>query len=203
MKHGRADDATKEMAALYALGALTPLEAAAFDRHLADGCDTCRTELRAFDSVVADLGLGAPQTEPPSGLRERLLSSIDSGRHADPAPAASADTKPPLLTIRADEGEWMAAAEGVFVKTLFADEASGTVTTMVKMSPGARLPMHRHLGIEQCLMLDGDFHVNDQVFHKGDYHCAKEGSLHETLFTETGALFLIVSQHGFEVVDTI
>src|SRR5215469_7913419 len=100
MKHSRADDATKEMAALYALGALSQLEAAAFDRHLVEGCETCRVELRVFDTIVADLGLAAPQSAPPSGLRQRLLSSLDSGRHADPAPAASAEAKPPLLTIR-------------------------------------------------------------------------------------------------------
>jgi len=199
MKHNSADDATKEMAALYALGALTQLEAAAFDQHLTEGCEACRIELRAFDSIVVNLGLGVAQADPPATLREKLLGSIRTDSR-DQAESAPTDTNPQLLTIRADEGEWMPAAEGVSVKTLFADEASGTVTTMVKMSPGARLPMHRHLGIEQCLMLDGDFHVNDQVFHKGDYHCAKKGSLHETLFTENGALFLIVSQKGFEVV---
>jgi anti-sigma factor ChrR (cupin superfamily) len=207
MKHRCADDAAKETAALYAMGALTQLEASAFDRHLAEGCETCTAELRMFDSVVDNLGFAAACTDPPSRLREKLLDSLDGGTAqmgaAKSRPAHLANSKPELLTVRANEGEWKETATGVFVKRLFADEASGTVTTMVRMLPGASLPMHRHLGIEQCLMLDGDFHVNEHVFRKGDYHCAPKGSVHETLFTENGALFLIVSQKGFEVVDPV
>jgi anti-sigma factor ChrR (cupin superfamily) len=206
MKHTTADDAAKETVALYALGALTQLEASAFDRHIAEGCETCRTELRSFDSVVGNLGLGAANTDPPLRLREKLLTSLDgetvyqtSGKPAQSLQAPELQ----LLTVRAHEGEWKETAQGVFVKWLFSDEASGIVTTMVRMMPGTSLPMHRHLGMEQCLMLDGDFHVNEHVFHKGDYHCAPKGSVHETLFTETGALFLIVSQTGFEVVESV
>ena len=41
---------------------------------------------------------------------------------------------------------------GVYSKKLYED-ASGRMTTLTKMEPGARLPDHRHVGIEQSLVL--------------------------------------------------
>src|SRR5262252_5335837 len=105
MKHASADDAAKETAALYALGALSQLEASAFHNHLAEGCETCLSEVRSFDSVVGNLGLGAILAEPPSGLREKLLSSLVNGsnleRSETPAAKRPHEPKPQLFTVRA------------------------------------------------------------------------------------------------------
>src|SRR5215471_12932003 len=110
MKHASADDAAKETAALYALGALTQLEASAFDNHLAEGCETCLSEVRSFDSVVGNLGLGAIESEPPSRRRQKLLSPVNNGRDLEgpekPAAKRPHELKPQLFTVRADEGEW-------------------------------------------------------------------------------------------------
>ena len=74
MKHTFGTDELRDRAALYALGALSQQEARAFDDHLDEGCEVCRTEVRGFDSVVESLGLGAAEIAPPSAARDKLLA---------------------------------------------------------------------------------------------------------------------------------
>lgn len=62
-------------AAAYALGALEPAEAEAFERHL-QGCAVCRDELAAFEEVVHALPASAPQHPAPKRLRRRVLRAV-------------------------------------------------------------------------------------------------------------------------------
>lgn len=74
---------THALSGAYALDALSPEEAAAFEQHLA-GCDPCRAEVSEFREVVARLGARAAET-PPSTLRERVLTQADRTRQDPPA----------------------------------------------------------------------------------------------------------------------
>jgi anti-sigma-K factor RskA len=76
MEHKLATEEIKDQAALYALGALSQIEARAFENHMADGCDVCRAEVAEFDGVVGVLGLGAPAASPPAYLRDLLTERI-------------------------------------------------------------------------------------------------------------------------------
>lgn len=62
-------------AAAYALGALEPLEADGFYRHL-ESCVVCRDELAALQRVADALPMAAPQYAVPSGLRRRVLRAV-------------------------------------------------------------------------------------------------------------------------------
>ena len=62
-------------AAAYALGALEPAEAEAFERHLV-GCAVCRDELAAFEGVVRELPMAAPQYPAPKRLRGQVLRAV-------------------------------------------------------------------------------------------------------------------------------
>ncbi|KAB2917845.1 MAG: cupin [Hyphomicrobiaceae bacterium] len=44
---------------------------------------------------------------------------------------------------------------GCYVKTLLLDKATGLATVLMKMDPGAVLPDHEHVLIEQTYMLEG------------------------------------------------
>ena len=46
---------------------------------------------------------------------------------------------------------------GVYIKRLYEDP-SGRQTTLTRMEPGAKLPRHRHVGIEQSYVLAGTVH---------------------------------------------
>src|SRR5215471_6162009 len=76
MEHKLATDEIREQAALYALGALSQIEARAFENHLADGCEVCQAEVSGFDGVVGELGLAAPPASPSAHLRDQLMARI-------------------------------------------------------------------------------------------------------------------------------
>jgi anti-sigma-K factor RskA len=62
-------------AAAYALGALEPAEAQAFERHI-ESCAVCRDEVAAFALVADALPLAAHQHAPPRGLRRRVMREV-------------------------------------------------------------------------------------------------------------------------------
>ena len=202
MKHEAEIEACQTQMAAYALGVLDPDEAQAFEAHLAEGCEHCAAELREFERVVAALGCATPQVEPSASVREKLLTRLSEDAPSELTSSTHRDTSlRGMVFVRASQGEWHELSEGMFVKQLFADKKAGTVTTLVKMLPGARVPRHRHHGVEQCLVLEGDFHVGDEVFGPGDFQCALPGSLHDSLYTAGGALVLIVAPADYQPLD--
>jgi hypothetical protein len=200
MSHHIAAEEVALQAALHALGALPEDEARAFEQHLAEGCEVCQAEVQSYQLLVEKLAFGAPFIEPPASARDRLFEELKGQHSLQPAPSPDRQRLGNSLTIRANEGEWREKWEGVFVKRLFKDEAKGTVTTLFKMLPGASLPTHRHIGVEECLVLEGDYHINGEVLGAGDYHCALPDSVDETLTTIGGTMFLIVSPERMAAV---
>ena len=197
MSHTTADEEAAGRAALHALGALEGEEAREFERHVAAGCEACAAELREFEAVVADLGQAAPEAEPPAGVRERLLALVAGGG------TNVRGESPGFLVVRAGEGEWRPTGDpGVSFKLLYADQGAGTVTTLVRMEPGSRIRSHRHLGVEQCLVLEGDVRSGAVGMTAGDFNCSMPGSVHEELISDGGALLLLVSPESYEPVGT-
>ena len=196
MSHTTVDEEAAGRAALYALGALEGDEAREFEEHLARGCEACAAELREFDAVAADLGLAAPEAEPPAGVRARLLALVSEERGGGVSGVA-----PGFLVVRAGEGRWLPTDDaGVSLKVLFADRERGTVTTLVRMEPGSRIRSHRHLGVEQCLVLEGDVRSGRVGMKAGDFNCSMPGSVHEELVSDGGALLLLVSPEHYEPI---
>lgn len=196
MNHTTVDEEAAGRAALYALGALEGEEAREFEEHLAAGCAACEAELREFEAVAGDLGLAAPEAEPPAGVRARLLAHVSENEGGSDAGLA-----PGFLVLRAGEGLWRPTDDaGVSFKLLFADRERGTVTTLVRMEPGSRIRSHRHLGVEQCLVLEGDVRSGAIAMTAGDFNCSLPGSVHEELMTDNGALLLLVCPEHYEPV---
>ena len=77
MRHDSITEDGQELAALYALGALSQHEARAFESHLHDGCDACKAEIEKFESVVGTLGFSTEPAAPPAYLRDLLAARID------------------------------------------------------------------------------------------------------------------------------
>ena len=219
MSHTTIDEEQAGRAALYALGALEGDEAREFEEHLLAGCEACAAELREFEAVSDDLALAAPEAEPPAGVRARLLALVseeggESGAGDGPnllkEPARgglplglSPDAAPGFLVVRSGDGKWRPTDDaGVTFKLLFADGERGTVTTLVRMEPGSRIRSHRHLGVEQCLVLEGDVRSGHVGMTAGDFNCSMPGSVHEELVTDGGALLLLVSPERYEPIET-
>lgn len=67
---------------------------------------------------------------------------------------------------------------GVEVKVLY-EEPTGRRTTLTRFAPGARLPRHRHVGLEQSFVLEGTLVDEDGACAAGQFVWRRPGSVHE------------------------
>jgi anti-sigma factor ChrR (cupin superfamily) len=200
MNHRAADNKTRETAASYALGVLGLEEAREFEEHLTGGCSVCRSELDAFAATVSALAFSTAEQQPPRETRSKLLSSLNNDgncKQVDSMVASAAQ----FVSIRGAEGEWRELQEGVLMKQLYVDHSIGLATSLVKMLPGTSLPRHRHNGVEQFYVIEGDCHVHGETLGAGDYHRAEAGSIHNTTYTLQGTMFLLVAPVTYEVLE--
>jgi anti-sigma factor ChrR (cupin superfamily) len=85
--------------------------------------------------------------------------------------------------------EWEATRfPGVEIKMLYKGP-SGNQTTLTRMAPGARLPDHRHTGVEQSFVLEGTLVDDDGACTAGNFVHRKPGSVHNA-WTPDGCLVL-------------
>jgi anti-sigma-K factor RskA len=73
------DNALHELTAGYALDALEPADARAYEQHLAH-CPRCQAELAAVSAAAGALAFGVAPAEPPAALRERILAAARAER---------------------------------------------------------------------------------------------------------------------------
>jgi glyoxylate utilization-related uncharacterized protein len=79
---------------------------------------------------------------------------------------------------------------GVEAKTLVVDKETGVVTALMKFAPGARLPDHEHMRIEQTYVLEGSLVCGEGECKAGDFVWRPAGSRHEA-WTGGQAIFQI------------
>jgi anti-sigma factor ChrR (cupin superfamily) len=190
-----------DVAALYALGALSQHEARFFEEHLAEGCDICRSELESFAQTVRALGFSAPDEQPPARVRAALLTRLTTWVSDRAEESARTVESRQFVSVLASEGEWRELQKGVLLKKLYVDQGTGIATSLVRMQPGTALPVHQHIGVEQFLVIEGDCNVAGQKLGPGDYHRADAGSIHDTTYTVDGTLFLLIAPERYEVLD--
>jgi anti-sigma-K factor RskA len=87
-------------AAAYALGALEPAEAEAFERHLKQ-CHSCAEDVTRFKRVVDQLAISPPQYGVPPGLRRRVMANVRSEPRHRRASRARPSPSPTALVSRA------------------------------------------------------------------------------------------------------
>ena len=84
--------------------------------------------------------------------------------------------------------------DGIEIKILFKDETRGLMTALFRWQPGARLPMHEHVDIEQSFVLDGSLIDHEGVCRKGQFAWRPAGSKHDA-WTEEGCLIYATFQN--------
>ena len=87
---------------------------------------------------------------------------------------------------------------GCEIKTLLFDAASGLVTALLRCAPGATLPDHEHVKIEQTYMIEGRLVDKDGPdaglsVGPGEFVWREAGSRHAA-FTPEGGLMLAIFQ---------
>ncbi len=120
---------------------------------------------------------GAPGPSRTRAIRRRVLERI-------------ADGETTHLTIDAGDGQWQPFLDGIRIKILH--ERDGVLSYLLEFEPGASLPPHRHPVDEECVVLQGRLRVGTKhQVGPGGYHLARQGALHATVSTETGALIFL------------
>jgi anti-sigma factor ChrR (cupin superfamily) len=83
---------------------------------------------------------------------------------------------------------------GVEQKILLLDRDSGVVTALMKFAPGARLPDHEHVLIEQTYVLEGSLVCGEGECKAGEFVWRPAGSRHEAWAGPQGGLMLAIFQ---------
>jgi len=97
--------------------------------------------------------------------------------------------------VRPANMEWQKTRfPGCEVKTLLFDPATGLVTALMRFEPGAILPDHEHVKIEQTYVLDGELHCGEGICKAGQFVWRPAGSRHEAWAGPKGGLFLAMFQ---------
>jgi len=83
---------------------------------------------------------------------------------------------------------------GCQTKTLLFDPKSGLATVLIKMEPGATLPDHEHVLIEQTYVLEGSLLCGEGECKAGDFVWRPPGSRHEAWAGAQGGVMLAMFQ---------
>jgi anti-sigma factor ChrR (cupin superfamily) len=105
--------------------------------------------------------------------------------HANLPPLASRFVDAPGMPWEKNSGH-----AGIETKTLLVDPASGLLTMLMRMAPGAKLPDHEHVMIEQTYVLEGSLVCGEGTCKAGEYVWRPAGSRHEAWAGPEGVLLL-------------
>ena len=83
------------------------------------------------------------------------------------------------------------AGEGIEWKVLLEDNERGLKTALIRWAPGASLPLHEHVDIEQTFILEGSLCDEEGECKAGQYVWRPSGSRHRA-WAPNGCLLLAV-----------
>lgn len=171
------------------LGLLSESERARAEAHLAV-CPACALEERALREATTAIAAAAPSGPAPSYLRARLLASAEAkGRLARYTDALAAFLELPPARARAlldmidEPGAWEQDPAGIGMIHLAPGPRYAAMNAdvgLVRFPAGMVWPLHKHLGDELHLFLEGGIRIDQtgQELHPGDTLVSPAGSEH-------------------------
>ena len=178
------DEDHQDLLFLYVLQALPLSEVPAALAQIS-ACAECRQELERLRPIIGAFVASPIDVVRPSGsLWDRLARRIAVETGEEPVMWPS---------HRWAEPEWEEAAPGISVKLLATDTERDRVSMLVRLAPGAAYPPHRHGGVEELYLLDGELMINDKKLYPGDYNRAEAGSADQRVWSETGCTCVLIT----------
>ena len=175
---------------LHALRSLPVSEVPAVEAHIAV-CSECRQELETLRPVVDSFVSWPTDVLRPSvSLWERVAQRIGAEQGDEPKRGAQRRTAAP---------EWAEVAPGISCKLLATDTERDRVSMLVRLAPGVDYPPHRHAGVEELHLLDGELVVDDKKLYPGDYIRAEAGSADARVWSETGCTCVLITSTSDEL----
>lgn len=191
-----------ELAPLYALEVLAEPERRWLEEQVAASPDLAG-ELADYQTVVAALAYGTPEISPASDLKDRLFQRLGcSPPHPTAVSPTSASSRLVEQVLRSQDQVWQAhPVPGITIAILYLNQARREVTALLRAAAGVRYPLHRHAGVEEIYMLEGDLVVGDESYGPGDYLRSLPNSVHAPE-TRGGCMFLVKTSLDDEILVT-
>ena len=106
------------------------------------------------------------------------------------------------VTLHADSVEWSPLGfPGSSLRVLHSDPATGAMTILIRMAPGAVIPAHSHTKADEALyVLEGDFVEAGVTSGPGTFYAAKAGVPHGPHTTVRGCTVLLGLSAELDVV---
>lgn len=89
------------------------------------------------------------------------------------------------------EPDWADVGGGITCKILAADQ--DRVSMLVQLAPRADYPPHRHAGVEELHLLEGELWIDGRKLCPGDYNRATEGTGDKRVWSETGCICVLIT----------
>jgi putative transcriptional regulator len=91
---------------------------------------------------------------------------------------------------------------GIFVNILRRDETNSDATVLIRMEPGCGYPAHRHVGLEEVLILQGGYRDSRGEHRAGDYVLNDAASAHAPIALDSeDCIMLAVAHGGIELLE--
>jgi hypothetical protein len=153
----------------FELGATTGALRAEVEDHVR-GCGACARELETIRDALTLLADGLTTAPASATARSKFMQEIEGRRRYAPftkrvAAIFDLDETAAALALEkiVDDGAWRPGPiPGLRISPLRpGPRRNGWMTTFIAGDPGARFPLHRHLGEEIVLVMQGAFREND------------------------------------------
>lgn len=169
---------------LYALHALPAAELAGVEAQIA-ACEACRREADALRPIVATFADWPTDVLRPSpSLWDRVSARIAADAGTTPLPNAHA-----AWPVE----DWREVAPGIAVRILSTDAETDGVSMLVRLAPRTAYPPHRHAGVEELHLLEGELWIDDRLLRPGDYNRGEPGAVDELVYSETGCTCVLIT----------
>lgn len=194
------------LAALRALDTMDESESRALKEKLQES-PQLETELDAVEAAVAAIAYTAPPVPVSPNLKHRLFQRI---AELAPTPTEEVNSQPviaatenntPSVIVRSQNVKWRKyIVSGISFANLYLDKEKREFTCLMRLEPGIKFPLHRHTGVEEVFMLEGDLEVEGEVCYQGDYIRSFPNSIHAPV-TRGGCLLLVKSSIDNEMLS--
>jgi anti-sigma factor ChrR (cupin superfamily) len=145
----------------------------------------CQTELEALRPVIESfVSWPTDVLRPSASLWGRLAQRIAAETGGAPIEATPQGW---------DEPAWEEVAPGISCKILAQDLNSHRVSMLVRLAPGTAYPPHRHAGVEELHLLQGELMIDDKKLYPGDYNFGEPGAVDSHVWSETGCTCVLIT----------
>ena len=178
------DEAHQDLLFLYVLQAL-PLSEVPVALAQISACAECRQQMETLRPIIgAFVAWPTDVVRPSAPLWDRLVWRIAAETGQEPM------VPPPQ---ERPEPEWEEVAPGISVKLLATDTDKDRVSMLVRLAPGVDYPPHRHGGVEELYLLDGELMIDDKKLYPGDYNRAEPGTADQRVWSERGCTCVLLT----------